>query len=415
MENPGYKQWFKDAKFGLFIHFGLYSLLAGEFEGQKTRSIAEWIMHDLKIPKEKYVKLAAQFNPTALNPDKIAKMAKDAGMKYLCLTSKHHDGFALFDSAADPYNVVKASPYQRDICRDFQEACLKHGLKLCFYYSQAQDWHHEGGLARGIDANTPLFERYLEEKCIPQIKEILTNYGPVGMIWFDTPVSMTKAQSERLKEVVKSIQPDCLISGRIGNGLGDYMTTGDNFIPLLPFDGCFEVPATMNHTWGFNKDDHDWKDARRILTDMVHIVSRGGNYLLNIGPDGEGRVPEASVQVLKEISQFFEKNAESIHDTKPVPVYPYDLPWLGMTTKPYTLYLHLFEKRQRVYLINIKNKLKKATLLQDGRELPFVQGATLEGDGYFIITLPEDIADSPDTVIKCELVEEEVAFEPLKI
>lgn len=415
MTNQAHKQWFMDAKFGLFIHFGLYSLLAGEYKGKKTSHIAEWIMHDLKIPKEEYIKLAKDFNPTLLSPDKIAQMAKNAGMKYLCLTSKHHDGFALFDSKADEYNVVEASPYKRDICKEFQIACEKHGLTLCFYYSQAQDWHHEGGLARGVDANTPLFEQYLEEKCIPQIKEILSNYGPVGMIWFDTPVSMTKAQSQRLHDLVKSLQPGCLISGRIGHGLGDYMTTGDNFIPLLPFKDYFEVPATMNHTWGFNKDDHDWKDAKRILLDMVHIVSRGGNYLLNIGPDGEGRVPEASVKVLEEIGQFMEKNGESIHGTHPVPVYPYDLPWLGMTAKPYTLYLHVFDKRPSVYFMNIANKLKKATLLEDGRELEFIHGKTLESDGYWIIRLPEDLKDSPDTVIKCEMEEEEAVFEPLKI
>lgn len=407
--------WFFDAKFGMFIHWGLYALLAGEYQGRKTHNIAEWIMHDLHIPKEEYQKLARQFDPKHFDPDSIAKLARDAGMRYLCLTSKHHDGFSLFDTKADPYNVIQASPYGRDICKQFQEACGKYGLKLCFYYSQAQDWHHPGGLEAHTMPTNPNFREYYDSKAAPQVRELLSNYGPVGMLWFDTPLGMDEAISRELRELVKSLQPDCLISGRIGHGLADYMTTGDNFIPLLPPGFPFEVPATMNNTWGFNKDDHDWKSARRITRDLVHIVSRGGNYLLNIGPDAEGRVPQASIDILTEIGAFMGKNGESIYGTQPVPPYPYDLPWLGMTQKPHTLYLHLFEPRRDVYLINISNTLKRASLLADGRELNFVQGKTCEGDGYFTIHLPQDLPEGPAVVIKCELEEEMVVFEELRI
>lgn len=405
--------WWLDAKFGLFIHWGLYAIPAGEWKGTRTRNIAEWIMHDLKIPKEEYEPLAGSFHPSQFDADSIAGLAKEAGMRYLVLTAKHHDGFSMFRTKADLYNVVDATPWARDIAKAFQKACEDHGLKLGFYYSQAQDWHHPGGLETGIRDENPGFQDYLDWKCFPQVRELLTQYGEVGLLWFDTPISMTAEQSRKLRDLVKSLQPDCLISGRIGHGLGDYMTTGDNFIPLLPYPRPFEVPATINGTWGYNRLDTGWKSAGRLIRDLVRVVSRGGNYLLNVGPDELGRVPEGSAAVLREIGAFLRSHGESIYATRPVPAYPYDLPWLGMTGRKGTLYLHVFEPRRDLYLLNMGNRLKRASLLGDGRELPFWQGRTCEGSFSWSIRLPEEQPDAPDLVIKAETEEDEIRFEPI--
>lgn len=409
------EHWFFEDKFGLFVHWGLYALLAGEYEGKKTHHIAEWIMHDLNIPKAEYEKLAQRFNPKDFDADALVFLAKEAGMRYVVLTAKHHDGFALFHTKADPYNVVDATPYKRDIAEEFKKACDKHGLRLCFYYSQAQDWHHKGGLAvRKIEDN-PEFETYMREKCIPQLTELLTNYGDLGLIWFDTPVTMSREDCVRCRDLVKQLQPDCLVSGRVGHGLGDYMTTGDNFIPMLPFEGAFEVPATINGTWGYNKHDTNWKDAPRLIRDLVRIVSRGGNYLLNLGPDAQGHIPEKSQQVLREVGTFMKANGESIYGTTPVPVYPYDLPWLAYTARPHVLYIHVFEYRRWLYLINMGNHIKKATLLSDGRELKALELRTCEGVNSWNIELPEGLPASPDYVIKVEMQERDVVFEPLSV
>lgn len=190
------QQWWKEAKFGMFIHWGLYALLAGEYNGKKTSNIAEWIMHDLSIPVEEYEKLAARFNPTAFSAQRIVKLAKDTGMKYIVITSKHHDGFAMYKSQCSRYNIVDATPFGRDPIKELAEECEKEGIKLCFYYSQAQDWHDPNGFEEGTDNEGKDFRKYLDEKCIPQLRELLTQYGDIGLIWFDTPMGITYEQSK---------------------------------------------------------------------------------------------------------------------------------------------------------------------------------------------------------------------------
>ncbi len=408
------KRWWRDAKFGLFIHWGLYALLAGAYDGVRTDNIAEWIMHDLKIPVSEYEKLAARFDPAEFDADAIARLARDAGMKYVVLTAKHHDGFAMFRSAADRFNAADATPWGRDPARALREACDRYGLTLCFYYSQAQDWHHPDGIEENVPDDGKHFRRYLDEKCIPQIRELLTNYGDIGLIWFDTPMSMTPDESRELRDLVKSLQPGCLISGRIGNGLGDYMTTGDNFIPLLPYPGDFEVPATINDTWGFNRFDRRWKRPEKLIRNLVKVVSRGGNFLLNIGPDDMGRVPEESVKVLRTVGGFLQKCGESIYGTRPVPVYPYDIDWGYFTARPGKLYIHVFEDMPDVYLINMGNKPRRAYLLADGRPLMLRERVTCEGDHSWRILWPGEKPRDIDTVICVEIEEDEVFFEPIK-
>jgi len=406
--------WWSEAKFGLFVHWGLYSLLAGEYKNRKTENIAEWILHDLKIPLDEYRQLAGAFAPESFDADSIARMAKKAGMKYLVFTAKHHEGFALYHSKVGRYNCVDASPFGRDPLAELRKACEAHGLRLCIYYSQAQDWDDPNGCEDGVGGGGKDFADYFENKCIPQIRELLTSYGPIGLMWLDTPMYMTEEQSRTLKEVIKEIQPDCLISGRIGNGLGDYMTTGDNFIPSLPYPGAFEVPATINGTWGFNKFDTRWKSAERILRSLVKVVSRGGNYLLNVGPTGDGVVPVESVRVLAEVGDFMAVNGESIYGTTPVPLYPYDIDWGYFTAKPGKLYIHIFENMETAYLLNIANKPLKAYRLSDRLPLSLKERTTCEGDSSWLIKLPPRGDTEIDQVICVEIAGGLVEFEPIR-
>ena len=297
------QKWFKDAKFGLFIHWGLYALLSGEYNGTKTEGLSEWIQNDLQIPVREYEKLAARFDPKDFDADALVKRAKDWGMKYIVFTSKHHEGFAMYHSACDPYNVTDASPCRRDILKELQLACEKYDMRLGLYYSQAQDWHDPDGLFGYRENSYEHYQDYLDRKVMPQLKEILTGYGKISILWFDTPLETTYEQSKAMVDLVKELQPECIISGRIGNGLGEYMTTGDNFIPRLPYDGDWEVPATLNDTWGYNKYDHNWKDPEEIIRLLVKINSCGGNYLLNVGPDPLGNVPEESLRILDRVGE----------------------------------------------------------------------------------------------------------------
>lgn len=408
------QQWFKDAKFGLFIHWGLYALLAGEYNGKKTDRIAEWIMNDLDIPAAEYEKLASQFNPVEFDADMIVRKAKEWGMKYIVFTSKHHEGFAMWDSKCSDYNVVKAAPYGKDIVRQLREACDKYDMKLGFYYSQAQDWHDPDGYMHRKDNSKKNYRAYLERKCFPQLRELLTEYGEVALIWFDTPMGTTKEESQEMVDLVKSLQPNCIVSGRIGNELGEYMTTGDNFIPRLPYEGDWEVPATLNDTWGFNKDDHNWKNPEEIIRLLVKINSRGGNYLLNIGPEASGHVPDESIRILDEVGKFVNENAEAIFGTKRVGIYAYELDWGMLTRKDHKLYVHVFKPRRRVDLLNIGNKITGAYLVTDKRKLEFETSMTCEGDSMIEVDVPEDYFDRQYYSICLEMEEEEPIFEPIK-
>lgn len=408
------QQWYKDAKYGLFIHWGLYSILAGEYNGKKTTRIAEWIMNHLDIPVEEYEKLASQFNPTEFDADALVKKAKEWGMKYIVFTAKHHEGFAMWDSKCSDYNIVKATPYGKDIVRQLREACDKYDMKLGFYYSQAQDWHDPDGYMYLKDNSKKNYRAYLERICFPQLRELLTEYGEVALIWFDTPMGTTPEESREMVDLVKSIQPNCIISGRIGNGLGEYMTTGDNFIPRLPYEGDWEVPATLNDTWGFNKYDHNWKKPEEIIQLLVKINSRGGNYLLNIGPKCTGEIPPESIAILDEVGEYVNANAEAIFETKRVGVYAYELDWGLLTRKDYKLYVHVFKPRVRVELLNIANKITGAYLVPDKRELEFETSITCEGCSMIEVEIPEDYQDKKYYSICLEMEEAEPIFEPIK-
>lgn len=408
------QQWWKEARFGMFIHWGLYSHLAGIWNGQHTEQVGEWIMRHLQIPVADYRGIAQTFAPAAFDAKQWVQVAVDCGMKYIVFTAKHHDGFAMYHSACSPYNIVDATPFGRDPLRELAEACRASGVKLGIYYSQAQDWDEPNGLGYGKPDEEKEYAQYYRDKCLPQLRELLTEYGEIGLMWFDTPMSMTEQESKGIYDLVKSLQPNCIVSGRIGNGLGEYVSTSDNFIPTLPFPGDWEVPATLNHTWGYKADDNDWKSVASVLDLLVRINSRGGNYLLNVGPDGNGVIPQGSVDVLRGVGKYVKQNAEALFGTRLTPVYPYDIRWCTFTGKPYKLYAHIMDDRTYVHLPCINTRVTAARLLQTGESLSFSQKApTVSGVSRLFVDLPPRPPEFPYCVIALDLEEETVEFDTL--
>ncbi|HLJ13585.1 MAG TPA: alpha-L-fucosidase [Bryobacteraceae bacterium] len=365
-------QWWRAARFGMFIHWGLYSVAAGEWKGKQEPWIGEWIMKRDKIPVAEYATLAKQFNPVKFNADTWVGIARNAGMKYLTITAKHHDGFAMFGSKVSSYNVVDATPWHHDPMKDLSAACAKDGIRFCFYYSQAQDWHDPNGVGNDwdYDESKKDFHKYFEDLVKPQVKELLTNYGPIGLMWFDTPFKISKEESQELAAWVHRIQPETIVNGRIGNGAGDYEEMGDNQIPGGVVKRDWEVPATMNDTWGYKKADHNWKSTETIVRQLVDIVGKGGNYLLNVGPTGEGVIPQPSVERLAQIGEWMKVNGDSIYSTTPSP-FPYEFDWGAITTKPGKIFLQIIDWPKHDFLLyGLKSKVNNAYLLADAQHTP---------------------------------------------
>jgi alpha-L-fucosidase len=401
-------RWFHEAKYGLFINWGLYSIPAGAWKGKPIAGIGEWIMNRAKIPVKEYELLAARFNPAKFDADAWAQLALDAGMKYVVFDCKHHDGFALYRSQVSPYNCHDATPWKRDPFKELQAACAKRGLKLCFYYSQAQDWHDPNGAGNDWDFGPDApkdFDRYLREKSLPQVRELLTGYGPIGLIWFDTPRLMTPARSKLFVDLVRSLQPDTLINSRLGQGgLHDYQSRGDNEIPRVVTPGAWETAATINDTWGFKKDDHNWKTPEDICFKLVDIVSKGGNYLLNVGPDADGFIPSLSQDILRKVGAWLKVNGEAIYGAGCTPfgdelgtVLPGPLDKRGQppfaemkewrcTTKPGRLYVHLFKWPGAGFeLSGVTTRITKAYLLADHERTPL---RFTQAQGRLAVDLP---------------------------
>jgi len=392
--------WWREAKFGMFIHWGLYAIPAGKWKGREVPGIGEWIMYRAEIAVKEYEQLAGQFNPVQFDAAAWVALAKKAGQKYLVLTTKHHDGFCLFKSKHTSFNSVDAAPFGRDIVAELAAECRKQGIKMGFYYSQTQDWHHPDGDGNywDFDAKKQNFNSYIDNYVIPQLQELLSNYGPVGLIWFDTPKTISREQSQRLLDAVYKAQPDCLVCGRLGNGLGDYASAGDNTIPPGQVDLDWETPATLNDTWGFKTNDHNWKTEEDLIHKLVDIASKGGNYLLNVGPTKEGLIPEASVSRLKAMGAWLKVNGDSIYGTKAGPVY--GLPWCRTTRRGSTVYLHVFDwpkggKLSVKNLVDAGLKLKSAKLLATDKAL------TIDSSAHVILA-PTAAPDGIDTVIEIE-------------
>lgn len=333
-------KWFKEAQYGMMVHWGLYSLLAGEWRGKRSGSYAEWIQTRLRIPNADYERLASAFQPVYFDAEEWVRFAKDCGMKYFVVTSKHHEGFAMYHSKVDKCNVVDATPFGRDVIGEIAEACYKHGMKLGLYYSQDLDWHEPngGGYRSGHipcagsawcnDWDFPEndkkdFDICFRNKIYPQVEEILRNYGELCLIWFDVPMTLEEKHSRQIFELVKKYQPDCLINSRLGNGAYDYVSLGDNEIPKeMPENtefnpdlmnaidgfkpspyGLYETAATMNDSWGYCAWDQNWKSAEEIAAIKKKLNGMGINYLLNVGPDGLGRIPGASQDILRAVAK----------------------------------------------------------------------------------------------------------------
>lgn len=402
-------QWWRDARFGMFIHWGLYAIPAGEWEGKEIEGIGEWIMKRAQIPVVEYRELAKEFNPVKFNASDFVTTAKNAGMKYITITSKHHDGFAMFQSDASKYNIVDATPYGKDVIKALAEECHKQGLKICFYYSQSRDWNESDGLDNDWDfPKERNFQKYLDEKVKPQLTELLTNYGPIGLIWFDTPMDISREQAQSLKDLVRKLQPECIISGRLGGGVEtDYMSTGDNVIPATVVAGDWEVPATLNNTWGFKKNDHEWKSPIALTRLLFDITAKGGNYLLNVGPTAEGVIPQESVDILNTVGNWMKMNSESIYGSQPNP-FEVEFKWGNITQKPGKLYLGIFDwPSGDFYLEGLENKVKKVYLLSDQNKssIPFQSFYNKELKHNIVkVELP---ATAPDEAVSVVILEME--------
>jgi len=385
--------WFRDARFGMFIHWGLYAIPAGAWRGQEIAGIGEWIMLRARIPVAEYERLADGFNPVRFDAEAWASLAAQAGAKYLVITAKHHDGFSMFDSQVTEYSIVKATPFKRDPMQELAAACQRHGVKFCFYYSQTQDWHHPGGDGNDWDYDEAKkdFDGYVQNYVKPQVRELLTNYGPIGLIWFDTPKRMTTDQSRELVDLVHSIQPVCLVNGRIGNGLGDYAESRDNVIPDEQLHSDWEVPATINDTWGYKASDLNWKSPAQLVRKLVDCASKGGNYLLNVGPTAEGVIPSPSIERMHAVGEWLRANGESVYGTRPGPIQGLD--WGRTTQRGATTFLHVFEWPTDGQL-KIPGIVKSARLLAGGTTLPIRR----EGDGS-VIDARNVTPDVIDTVI----------------
>jgi alpha-L-fucosidase len=423
--------WFKQAKYGLFIHWGLYAIPAGEWKGKTSPGLGEWVMNRSKIPVKQYEQLANQFNPTKFDADAWVQMAQNAGMKYIVITSKHHDGFALFDSKVSNYNVVAATPFKRDILKELADACHKRGMPLGFYYSQSQDWHEPGGAGNDWDFGPDMgpdgkelkdYDGYLRGKAEPQVRELLSNYGPVALIWFDTPRMMTPERAQRFATILRTLQPKTLIDGRLG-AAGDYRSTGDNVIPSGVQSQYWEVPATTNHTWGYRKDDEDWKSPGEITFKLVDIVSKGGNYLLNVGPMSDGVIPIPAQNNLRTVGRWLKMNGDAVYGAGPTPWgdelgeptgrgtkdvrgQPLELSrneW-RVTTRPGKLYFTFFqEPRVPFPLPPMKNAVKRAYQLADGKPVEIK-----EENGQKQLIFPRPILDPMATVVVVEIEGDQV-------
>lgn len=407
-------EWWRDARFGLFVHWGLYAVPAGTYQGRRIDGIGEWIMNSAQIPVEEYEKFAARFNPIGYDADEWVRLAKNAGAKYIVITSKHHDGFCLWDSKVTNYDVMDATPFKRDILAELAKACKKHKIKLCFYHS-IMDWHHPDAQApffpnyNDTSRSNPNFDRYVEQYMKPQLAELLAKYGPLGVLWFDGEwiKDWTEPKGKALYAWLRELQPDLIINNRVGKGRqgmeglnkgdGEYagdFGTPEQQVPATGLPGVdWETCMTMNDTWGFKSYDENWKSSAELIRTLVETASKGGNFLLNVGPTPEGLIPQASVERLEAMGQWMAVNSESIYGTTASPIGKPE--WGYCTAKGETLYLHVTEwpadGKLSVKLANAG--AAKAHLLADKKNKALPVACT---DNQVTVTLP---GEAPDAVV----------------
>ena len=395
--------WWREARFGMFIHWNVSCIPAGVYHGKHNAFAGEWLMHDEKIPVAEYRSYAPRFNPTKYDADAWVQLAKQAGMKYIVITAKHHDGFAMYHSKVSPWNICDATPFKRDPIAELAAACRKHGLKLGLYYSHAQDWNHPGGATPGgkwDKAQNGNMDKYLKEIAVPQMQEILTKYGPIAILWFDSPYEMTRQRADLFLPLL-ALQPGILHNDRLGGEYPGDFATPEQGIPAEATAGRdWEVCMTLNDTWGYKSTDHNWKSATTLIRNLVDIASKGSNYLLNVGPTCEGLIPAPSVESLQQVGRWMKVNSPSIYGTTASPLPP--LSW-GRCTKKVdgsgtTLYLHVFDwpADGRLTVPGLKNRVERAWLLADADKQGLATAATNSG---LTIALPPAAPDKICSVI----------------
>ena len=423
-------QWWRDARFGMFIHWGLYAVPAGEWEG-KT-GYGEWIRTSAEIPLDTYDHFREQFNPVKFNADQWVRMAKDAGMKYIVITSKHHDGFCMFDTKQTSFDIMN-TPFHHDPMKDLADACHKYGLKFCFYYS-IMDWHHPDYLPRrsweksrttaGAD-----FRKYVNYMKA-ELMELLTNYGEIGVLWFDGEWESTwnEAFGKEIYSYCRSLQPNLIINNRVGAGrmdmegltkegsFGGDFGTPEQQIPATGLPGVdWETCMTMNDHWGYNKNDKNFKSVKEVIRMIADIASKGGNYLLNVGPTSEGLIPPESIERLKSVGDWMKVNGEAIYQTQASPFRSLD--WGKCTRKDIPegvrLYLHIFNwpETHNLRISGLLNEPVKAYFLTDPQKLLSV---TKTEDGL-MISLPDDMPDTINSVMVLDLKDKLDLTEPPQI
>ena len=406
-------EWWREARFGMFIHWGLYSIPAGEWNDRKTKigETTEWIQCYMKIPVGDYKSLAARFNPTQFNADDFVRLAKEAGMKYIVQTAKHHEGFAMFKSS-DPFNVVDETPYKKDIVKAMADACRKQGMHFGLYYSQAQDWNHPGGAAcsgHWDSAQNGSFDKYLDEVAVPQIKEILAAYHP-EILWWDTPCEMTKERAAKFAPILAEY-PNLIVNNRLCEGIPGDLETPEQFIPSSGYPGKnWEACMTMNGTWGYGANDHNWKSSEVLVRNLIDIASKGGNYLLNVGPTSFGLIPDPSVERLKEIGAWMKTNGEAIYGTSASPFRK--LEWgrctIKKTGKKNRIYLHVFDfpKDGILRIPGLASRAEKAWLLKESKRKLHVETS----GNYVNINISDVEKEKFATVIVLETADEVIVY-----
>lgn len=399
-------QLFNDGNYAMFIHWGLYSHLGNRYQGKTYYGIGEWIMNFnmADIPVDEYKAIAGEFNPVHFDPEAIAKLAKDAGMKYVIITAKHHDGFAMYDSEVDDFNIVDQTPYGKDPMHALAEACRAEGLGFGFYYSHVKEWTSPGG-GRGLkthpDGRPATYDDFFHAKSFPQVEELVRNYGPLELVWFDTPGPIEDPYVDRFVELVREHQPNALINGRVGRGRGDYQSLGDMEVPHSNVRGMWETVDTTNDSWAYAWYDHNWKTPKQITRRLISTVARGGTYMLNIGPKGDGSIPELAAKALRRSGEWIQQYPFVVYGTDASP-WGNPLPWGDVTVKDNRLFLSVFEmpKNRTLNLPGLSSDIRSAVLIDGSDRIPL---AVSEKNGWSRIRLPLSVREPLIPVVEVVL------------
>jgi alpha-L-fucosidase len=407
-------QWYRDDKYGMFIHWGLYAVPAGEWKGKRTKEIGEWIMHHQKIPIAEYEPLAKQFNPVKFDAKQWVAVAKDAGMRYVVVTSKHHDGFCMWDTAVTDYDVVDATPFKRDPMRELAEACRDAGVRLCFYHS-IMDWHHpelagywDAKPDAAKEADDVRVTKYVEKQLKPQLRELVTKYDP-AILWFDGEWVpwWTQQRGREIEKFLIDLKPDLVVNNRVGKRKmtdGDYETPEQEIPAAAMGKRLWETCMTLNDTWGYKHFDTNWKKPDDVVRKLADIAGKGGNFLLNVGPTAEGEIPAESVRILREAGAWVRANGEAIYGTTFAGAKPPK--WGSITRKGNNWYLVVFEWPQDgVLSAPAVGKVKAARLLNGAGDVKVLDA----GAGGVRLKIPSQKPSEPAAVIVLEFEGEPVS------